>query len=241
MSFKTFIFLIFATSILMISKLSPKTFNLKKLDHHKKYPNHESINHMIFLQKRLESGKILQKNPGISVAQQEATSQTLENDTYKHYEEESEDWWEVYRSYEYETTDNLENLFRVEVEEAQVIHKQHAKLYDLQVAEVRTQDTASQGELHAGVGFQQDQANYDSNTIDTAGIEQNQQQDLLDVKQYQRVHVLQYAATGMIIREYEEERLAEYQYQLELDVFNQWEYHSENENQQSSELALGLN
>ncbi|CAI2195547.1 13356_t:CDS:2, partial [Funneliformis geosporum] len=114
--------------------------------------------------------------------------------------------WEVYRAYEYETTDNLGNLFRVEVEEALVIHKQHAKLYDLEVAE---------------------------------GLSKTNNRIYLDVKQYQRVHVLQYATTGMIISEYEEERLAEYQYQLELDVFNQWEYYSERENQQSTELALG--
>ncbi|EXX77080.1 hypothetical protein GLOIN_2v1842697 [Rhizophagus irregularis DAOM 181602=DAOM 197198] len=68
---------------------------------------------------------------GVIVAQEEATSQTLEHDINKHYEEESEDWWEVYRSYKYETTDNLGDLFRVE---AQVINKQHAELHDLQKA-----------------------------------------------------------------------------------------------------------
>ncbi|GET66948.1 hypothetical protein GLOIN_2v1842697 [Rhizophagus irregularis DAOM 181602=DAOM 197198] len=55
----------------------------------------------------------------------------FEHDINKHYEEESEDWWEVYRSYKYETTDNLGDLFRVE---AQVINKQHAELHDLQKA-----------------------------------------------------------------------------------------------------------
>lgn len=42
----------------------------------------------------------------------------------------------------------------------------------------------------------------------------------------------------MLIDEYEEERLAEYQYQLEVDTFNQWEYSSEHENSQSDELAF---
>ncbi|CAB4482053.1 unnamed protein product [Rhizophagus irregularis] len=108
---------------------------------------------------------------GVIVAQEEATSQTLEHDINKHYEEESEDWWEVYRSYKYETTDNLGDLFRVE---AQVINKQHAELHDLQ----------------------------------KAGTIQHQDDDLVDVKQYQRIHVFQYSVRGMLIDEYEEERLA---------------------------------
>ncbi|CAB4409139.1 unnamed protein product [Rhizophagus irregularis] len=41
-----------------------------------------------------------------------------------------------------------------------------------------------------------------------AGTIQHQDDDLVDVKQYQRIHVFQYSVRGMLIDEYEEERLA---------------------------------
>ncbi|GES77422.1 hypothetical protein RCL_jg12256.t1 [Rhizophagus clarus] len=95
---------------------------------------------------------------------------------------------------------------------------------------VKTQDTRSQEVYNARVGFQQYQTNYNTNKIAAAGTEQYQDYDLVDVKQYQRIHVLQYSIRGKLIGEYEEERLAEYQYQLEIDICNQLEYSSKYEN-----------
>ncbi|CAG8562265.1 8282_t:CDS:1 [Cetraspora pellucida] len=180
------------------------------------------------------------KGPGIDIAQQQATSQSLEHEIHKHYEEESDDWWEVYRTYEYETSDSLGDMFLVTVEEAQVIHKQHALLDDLQHADEVTQDTASQNAFSAGGVNKLAQSNVNANasSVAVAESQQHQQEDLLDVKQYQKIHVLQVSAAGLLINEYEEERLADYQYQLEVDTFNQWEYQSEQENQQSDNFAV---
>src|SRR6266542_667839 len=133
---KTFIFLIFATIILIVSL---KTFDSKNhryqhilstipihnyggIDFNKRFSSSPSEPPSFqprhaFLKKRTEPTP-RDGDSGISVAQQGATSQTLENGIHQHYEEESEDWWEVYRTYEYETTDDLGDLFRVEVEEA---------------------------------------------------------------------------------------------------------------------------
>ncbi|CAG8691888.1 7934_t:CDS:1, partial [Racocetra fulgida] len=180
------------------------------------------------------------KGPGIDVVQQEATSQSLEHEIHKHYEEESDDWWEVYRTYEYETADSLGNMFLVTVEEAQVIHKQHALLDDLQHAEEINQDTASQSVFSAGGVNKLAQSNVNANASNVAVAEsqQHQQEDLMDVKQYQKIHVIQVSAAGLMIDEYEEERLSDYQYQLEVDIFNQWEYQSEQENQQSDNFVV---
>ncbi|RIA96377.1 hypothetical protein C1645_755000, partial [Glomus cerebriforme] len=196
-----------------------------------------------FFQKRnkpFPREKSATKGPGVTVAQQDATSQKLEQGMHKHYEEESEYWWEVYRLYEYETSDNLGDLFRVKVDEAQSINKRHAELQDLLQAGVKTQDTGSQEIFNVGIGIQQGQTNYNANTIAAAGTDHHQIDDLVDVKQYQRIHVIQYTLGGILINEYEEERLAEYQYQLEIDVFNQWEHASEHESNQSDDLALGF-
>ncbi|KAF0449863.1 hypothetical protein F8M41_002306 [Gigaspora margarita] len=181
------------------------------------------------------------KAPGIDMVQQQATSQSLEHEIHKHYEEESEDWWEVYRSYEYETADSLGDMFLVTVEEAQVIHKQHALLDDLQHADEVTEDTSSQDFFSAGGvnGLAQSSVNANASSVTVAEAQQHQQEDLMDVKQYQKIHVIQVSAAGLMINEYEEERLADYQYQLEIDIFNQWEYQSEQENQQADNFAVG--
>ncbi|CAG8805762.1 10244_t:CDS:1, partial [Racocetra persica] len=42
---------------------------------------------------------------------------------------------------------------------------------------------------------------------------------------------------GLMINKYEE-KLADYQYQLEVGIFNQLEYQSEQENQQSDNFAV---
>ncbi|CAG8500520.1 19481_t:CDS:1 [Dentiscutata erythropus] len=180
------------------------------------------------------------KGPGIDMVQQQAASESLEHEIHKHYEEESEDWWEVYRSYEYETADSLGDMFLVQVEEAQVIHKQHALLDDLQHADEITQDTASQDVFSAGGTNKLEQSNVNANasSVAVAEAQQHQQEDLMDVKQYQKIHVLQVSAAGLMINEYEEERLADYQYQLEVDIFNQWEYQSEQESQQADNFAV---
>ncbi|CAG8516091.1 2818_t:CDS:2 [Racocetra persica] len=159
------------------------------------------------------------KGPRIDIVQQEETSQSLEHEIHKHYEEESDDWWEVYRTYEYETADSLD---------------------DLQHAEELNQDTASQNVFSAdGVNkLAQSNVNANASSVAVAESQQHQQEDLIAVKQYQKIHVIQVSAAGLMIDEYEEERLADYQYQLEVDNFNQWEYQSEQENQQSNNFAV---
>ncbi|PKK60226.1 hypothetical protein RhiirC2_871010 [Rhizophagus irregularis] len=114
-------------------KIKPVVYNILERHLLKVLKSHRML---IETQKPLnEDYKCALSSSGVIVAQEEATSQTLEHDINKHYEEESEDWWEVYRSYKYETTDNLGDLFRVE---AQVINKQHAALHDLQKAGVNS-------------------------------------------------------------------------------------------------------
>ncbi|CAG8501258.1 10210_t:CDS:1 [Acaulospora morrowiae] len=194
--------------------------------------------------KRRSSSKPKGTNQGgLNLAQQQSSSQTLEHELHNHYEEESEDWWEVRRSYEYETSDSLGDLFLVSVEEAQVIHKQHALLDDLQHADVTTQDKESQGTLSAGgnLGLAQNNFNANSSSVAVSEIQEHQQEDLLDVKQYQKIHVLQVSAAGLMVNEYEEERLADYQYSLEVDIFNQWEYQSQQESQHADNFVVGYN
>ncbi|CAJ0765729.1 18221_t:CDS:2, partial [Entrophospora sp. SA101] len=151
--------------------------------------------------------------PGISIDNQEATSETLEHELHKHYEEESEDWWEVYRSYEYETADSLGNMFLVEVEEAQVIHKQHALMDDLQHADVSTKEYASQETLNTGGMVTKSSKDNDNNKAGSSfasgggGIQQVQD----------NVNNTSIA----------EARFVQYEYTLEIDLFNQWEYQSE--------------
>ncbi|CAH1759167.1 12579_t:CDS:10 [Entrophospora sp. SA101] len=162
--------------------------------------------------------------PGISIDNQEATSETLEHELHKHYEEESEDWWEVYRSYEYETADSLGNMFLVEVEEAQVIHKQHALMDDLQHADVSTKEYASQETLNTGGMVTKSSKDNDNNKAGSSfasgggGIQQVQD----------NVNNTSIA----------EARFVQYEYTLEIDLFNQWEYQSEQVTSKNDNLEL---
>lgn len=54
---------------------------------------------------------------------------------------------------------------------------------------MKTQDTESQEVYNAGIGFQLFQTNYSTSTIAAVGTIQHQDYDLVDVKQYQRIHV----------------------------------------------------
>ncbi|CAG8660550.1 906_t:CDS:1 [Ambispora leptoticha] len=179
------------------------------------------------------------KDTGILINNQEAHESELQRELHQHFEEESEDWWEVQRSYEYQTADSLGDLFLVEVEEAQVIHKQHAQLDDIQLAEdYQTQD-ASQEVLNINDGLQKGATNANSTAIAAEEIEQHQREDMLEVKQYQKIHVVQVNLFGLLKNEYEEERLVQYEYSLSIDAFNEWEYSASEDNQSADNFVLG--
>ncbi|CAG8647662.1 8765_t:CDS:1 [Ambispora gerdemannii] len=230
--------LIFAMSMLAILFVTvPLSIHLSKRD---AATTIDPIN-KVFINKRLINRIKDDKKKGtnILINNQEANESELQRELHQHFEEESEDWWEVQRSYEYQTADSLGDLFLVEVEEAQVIHKQHAQLDDVQRAENFQTQKASQDVLNINDGLQKGTTNANSTTIAAEEIQQHQREDLLEVKQYQKIHVVQVNLFGLLKNEYEEERLVQYEYSLSIDAFNQWEYSSSEDNQSADNLVFG--
>ncbi|KAG9304932.1 hypothetical protein G9A89_003100 [Geosiphon pyriformis] len=103
----------------------------------------------------------------------------------------------------------LFNFFFVQVEEVQVIHKQHAQMDDIQRAE----------------------NSQERQMLAVEEVQQHQHEDLMEVKQWQKIHVVQVNFYRLFKNEHEEERLVQYEYSLSIDAFN--------ENQNANNLVLG--
>ncbi|KAG9284575.1 hypothetical protein G9A89_004617 [Geosiphon pyriformis] len=228
----TIIFSLFLFSLITFHHIP---LNVKFQD---EIPAAASIHSTFFFKRRLNKDNRI-GNGGITLNNQQATSSELQRELHQHTEVESEDWWEIQRSYEYQTTDSLGDFFLVQVEEAQVIHKQHAQMDDIQRAENSQIQQASQEFLNTQLGFQKEATNANSTSLAVEEVQQHQREDLMEVKQWQKIHVVQVNFYGLFKNEYEEERLVQYEYSLSIDAFNEWEYSAEEENQNADNLMLG--